>query len=133
MKNFILLFVLSILCSACNSESIEPHMKYSAKFDNSKIGQVELILVGIAADRELRVFKKDREKMQYLSQGKDAFFTALYFKEDPVLIVTNVGVADILVMTTTDYGKMPKEELEHMADAVIGMASNKGIDLKVSN
>ncbi len=133
MKNLLLLFVLSILCSACSSESIEPHMKYSAKFDNYKIEQVELILVNIAAERELRVFKKDREKMKYLSQGKDAFFTALYFKEDPVLIVTNIGVTDTLIMTITDYGKMPKEELEHMAEAVVGMAFNKGIDLKASN
>lgn len=130
MKKLTLLFFLSILCSACSSESIDPYMKYSANFDNSKIEQVESILSSIAADRELEIFRKDREKMQYLSQGKHAFFTALYFEEDPVLILTNVGVADTLVMTITDYGKMPIEELENIAEVVISNASSKGIDFE---
>jgi len=118
MQKFIL-GILFFLLSACNSESIEPYMKLSAKFDNSKIDQIESIFEHIAANNKLKIFKKDREKMQHLSQGKNAFFTALYFKGDPVLILTNAGVANTLVFTVTDYGKMSITELERIASEVI--------------
>lgn len=118
MQKFILIF-LFVLCSACNSESVKPHVQLSAPFDNSQIDRIESILRDVATNNDLKIFKKNREKMQYLSQGKNAFFTALYFKEDPVLILTNVGVANTLVFTATDYGKMPIAELERLASEVV--------------
>lgn len=130
MKKLTLLFLLSILFSACKSESIKPYMKYSAEFDNSQIEQVESILLGIATDYKLRIFKKNRENMQYLSQGKNAFFTALYFNDDPILIMTNVGVADTLVLTVTDYGEVSQKDLEQITDIVVKTVFRIGIVLK---
>jgi hypothetical protein len=105
-------------------------MKYSAEFDNSQIEQVESILLGIATDYKLRIFKKNRENMQYLSQGKNAFFTALYFNDDPILIMTNVGVADTLVLTVTDYGEVSQKDLEQITDIVVKTVFRIGIVLK---
>jgi hypothetical protein len=91
-------------------------------FDNSKIDQVNYILDDIAKRNDLDVFKKDREKMKDLSQGKAAFFTALYFKDKPVFILTNVGVAEKLVLTVTDYGDISLSDLERISDEIIKSA-----------
>ncbi len=119
MVKWIVLAFLSLSCIACNSGNVAPHMKYFAEFDNIKIELVDSIFHDIAKRNGLEVFEKERKKMRALSQNKNAFFTALYFKGDPVLILTNVGVAEKLVFTVTDYGEMPLPDLERVAAEII--------------
>jgi len=119
MIKWMTLVLLSLSSVGCNSKSVAPHMKYFAAFDNSKIEVVEPILDVIAKRNNLEVSEKDPMKMKTLSQGKEAFFTALYFHGDSVLILTNVGVSGKLVFTVTDYGEIPLSDLERIANEII--------------
>ena len=130
MIRWLYLILLCVFCVGCNSESIGPHLKYSAQFDNSKISQIESVLDDVAVRNELEVFSKDHKKMRFLSEGNPAFFTALYLNGDPIIIITNVGVADTLVLTITDYGKIPVAELELIAaEVILLLKSNINIKL----
>jgi hypothetical protein len=91
MIKWMILAFLSFSSIGCSSESVSPHMTYVAVFDNSKIGIVEPVFDDVAKRNNLRIFKKDRMEMQGLSHGKKAFFTALYFHADPVLIIDQCG------------------------------------------
>jgi hypothetical protein len=53
--------------------------------------------------------------MAVLSKGSPAFFTALYYKEKPIFVVTNVGVSSTLNISITDYGVFPIDKLEILA------------------
>jgi hypothetical protein len=128
MKIFICFIVLFGVFS-CKAENVKSHMRLSANFDNSKIDQVDSIFEDVAAQYQLRVFKKDRKQMKYLSQDRDAFFTVLYFKEGPVFTLTNIGVTDKLVFTVADFKNMSIAELERIAYEVKNRIET-GINIK---
>lgn len=47
--------------------------------------------------------------MEFISRGESAFFIALYYEEDPNIIMKNAGSSKLLVLTVTDYGKISKK------------------------
>jgi len=96
-----------------------PYSLYKAKFDVSKVDDVENTMVVIAKRWNLEPFQKDREQMKFLTQNKEAFFIAFYFDGDPVLVVTNVGVGEVLTLSATDYKKMPISDLKKLIVEVI--------------
>lgn len=133
MFKAIILTLLFLSCTACDtsSETTEPYAKYSARFDNSKIDAFEIYLDSFAKNNKLEIFRKNRDQMKNLSNSKEAFFTAFYFKGDPVLIITNVGNAKTLTLTATDYKKMPIKNLEHLTNTLI-KATKKELDVELS-
>lgn len=133
MFKAIILTLLFLSCTACDtsSETTEPYAKYSARFDNSKIDAFEIYLDSFAKNNKLETFRKNRDQMKNLSNSKEAFFTAFYFKGDPVLIITNVGNAKTLTLTATDYKKIPIEELKKLTNELINF-SDKELDINFS-
>lgn len=120
--------ILVIVCGCVDAQEaptsvdrIEPAAVYKGEFDHSKIGAVESIVDEVAQRWRLRIFRKNREHMKHLTQGRDAFFVALYFENDAVLALTNVGVGTVLTMITTDHGKMPLHELNGVASDIVDM------------
>jgi hypothetical protein len=88
---------------------------YSADFETINIERVEKYIDILAEKNDLRIFRKEREDMAILSNGSPAFFTALYYKENPVFVATNVGVSSTLSISITDYGSFPIDKLENLA------------------
>jgi hypothetical protein len=131
MKSLIVSVILFSLF-ACKPESVNFHAKYVAKFDNSKIDKVDSVFLSVGTINKLRVFKKDRKEMQYLSRGKDAFFSALYYENSPVFVLTNVGATDALVFTATDFGKMSNVDLERITQQILESTSS-AVDLRWEN
>jgi len=103
-------FVLALALG--ESSKVTPHTMYRADFLSSSISDVEKCIDTIAKENGLRIFRKDRQQMSTLTNGQPAFFTALYYQDDPVMTVTNVAVGTILSISISDYGKIPISELE---------------------
>jgi len=47
------------------------------------------------------------------------FFTALYFKNNPVIVLTSVGVPDNIDLASTDFGDMRLETLQSITAEVV--------------
>jgi len=90
---------------------------YRADFEALNIERVENHIDTLAGKNELRIFRKERESMEFLSNGSPAFFTALYYKENPIFVVTNVGTSSTLSISITDYGDFPIARLENLASS----------------
>lgn len=84
-------------------------------FDTNKIQDVEKVMDGLATTKGLRVFRKDQAQMATLTQNKPAFFTALYADDDVMLVVTNVGVSETLVIHAIVVPGRPRQEAEGIA------------------
>ena len=70
--------------------------------------------------------------MTILAQGSEAFFVALKFQDDPILILTNVGATDVLHLATNDYGKLLVEELDRLArDVMESLRKKLNIELRL--
>ena len=116
----IVCFFLFILNVSCQAAVNRPHATYQAELeDYAKIEQIETLIRAIAANRNLDVFEKDRDEMSYLTQGEPAFFIALYYMNEPVMTLTNVGIGNKLTLTTTDYGDMSLRELEKLTQQIL--------------
>ena len=112
--------ILLVLAASCEDRVIRPHAEYEAPLgDYSKIEQVETRLRSIARHWKLEVFEKDRDQMAFVTEGKPAFFVALYFDGDAILIVTNVGVGSKIILAATDHGEMPLGDLERLTQDVL--------------
>ena len=116
---------LLFLVCACDSRQVSPHLLYRADFDAARIDEAERVVRGVAEEWELRVFEKDRDEMAFLTRGRDAFFVALYFEGDSILVLTNVGVGDTLELTAFDYKKMPMSDLDALVAQVITSLEDK--------
>jgi len=65
--------------------------------------------------------------MAVLTQGRQAFFSALYYQDDPIITITNVGVGTVLAISATDYCSIPIEQLESMLQEFIGFLTNESL------
>ncbi|MBU2391942.1 MAG: hypothetical protein KKH70_01140 [Gammaproteobacteria bacterium] len=110
---FIFLGILSC------GEYRENFLEYRADFNPQKIEIAEKTIVHFADKNKLRVFSKDKEKMSTLSGGKKAFYIALYFKDDPILLITNVGASVQLSLSSVDYGNMTESDLKALTIALV--------------
>lgn len=127
----VLLLVLASI-SACGATQDIPVVVYEGNFDNSQIDAVEEVIDDVANRWKLQVFRKNRADMTILAQGSEAFFVALKFQDDPILILTNVGATDVLHLATNDYGKLPVEELDRLArDAMESLRKKLNIELRL--
>jgi len=125
-KSFILLFILFILgCS--ESSFIKPHVMYRADFSGEHIKQIEEFIDTIADKNKFRVFRKGRENMAVLTKGKKAFFSALYYKDDPIIIISNAGAGTILSISATDYGILPIEQLDGILKQLTDFLTNESL------
>lgn len=96
------------------------HHSYEAQIDDyTKIDLVEERMVRLAQRWALELFEKDRDQMAFLTQGNPALFMALCYEEQPVLNVFNVGVGETLVVAVSDFGEMPRLELERLTHDVL--------------
>ncbi len=101
------------LVSSCDNYK-KNFLEYRADFNPQKVDLAEKIIIQFADNNKLRVFNKDKNDMSSLSRGKNAFYIALYYKGDPLLSITNVGVAVQLRVSSIDYNNMPKVELAEL-------------------
>lgn len=119
------IFFICVVCVCSCADDNNPYLIYESEFGTEKISKVENVIKDLAQRRNLRVFEKNRENMKYLSRGEDAFFIALYFKNDPILVVTNVGVGKLITLSVSDYGKMPRKELELLTLELVSILKNE--------
>lgn len=127
--------LLSIFClSACGQDDVKPVYFYKAPFDPVMVDAVAEVMKDISESRQFKLFEKDREQMKFLTDGKNAFFTAFYLKGEPILAVTNVGVGEVLTLSLHDYGELPLDDLEGLAQEVRDTLKNRfNIELQVAN
>lgn len=125
----ILVLMLFLIACSCEAERMSPYLMYKADFSSAKTGEVESAVKKIAKEWGLRVYEKNQEQMKFLTQGKDAFFIALYFEENPILVITNAGFGDLLMLSVTDYKGMPTSDLERLAAEVINTLETR-LDIK---
>jgi hypothetical protein len=77
----------------------------------------------------LRIYKKDREGMKYLTEGRDAFFVFIYNGDNAIISDGNVGDGETISLSSVDYGEYPIEKLEKLMKEVISVLGNK-LELK---
>jgi hypothetical protein len=120
MIRLLSILIMSLFMSSCEAEYTPPYLHYRADFDIAKVDETEAVVKEIAKKWNLRVYEKNREEMKLHTQGKEAFFIALYFNEDAVLFVHNSGVGEVLSVMAVDHGKMPISDLGKLTAEVIG-------------
>ena len=133
--NRLLSILLSIFClSACGQDDVKPMYFYKASFDPVMVDAVADVMEEISENRQFKLFEKDREQMKFLTEGKNAFFTAFYLKGEPILAITNVGVGEVLTLSLHDYGELPLDVLEGLAQEVRNTLKNRfNIELQVAD
>ena len=131
MLRQLLIVVIPVLVLACSEiEVVVPIFNLRAEFDPSNVDRVDSFIKATATQWNLSVLEKGRDQMAFLTQGQEAFFLALYSGETPILDITNAGAGTILVLHVYDYGEMPLEQLNELADEiVISLNQNFGIEL----
>ena len=107
---------------------------YKASFDPVMVDAVADVMEEISENRQFKLFEKDREQMKFLTEGKNAFFTAFYLKGEPILAITNVGVGEVLTLSLHDYGELPWMCWEGLAQEVRNTLKNRfNIELQVAD
>ena len=117
LKNILCISVI-LFISSCGDYK-KNFLEYRAEFNPEKVEKVEQVIIEFADENKLRVFNKDKKEMSILSKGENAFYIALYYKGDPFLSITNVGVVVQLSVSSIDYGNISKSELSRLTLALI--------------
>ncbi|MDZ7789189.1 MAG: hypothetical protein U5L08_01580 [Xanthomonadales bacterium] len=96
------------------------------------IQKVETILDSEASKWNLTIQRDDRDHLEFITQGKPAFYTALLDAErNPVLWVTNAGAGEAIALVAIDFGEMPNAHFESMVISIRGQVSEQlGIDFR---
>ena len=85
----------------------------------------------ISEDWDLYLEERYRDNLRYVARGMNAFVSTLYFEGEGILMVTNVGLGDVLQFSLSDNGKMPIEDLERLgAEVREGLRDQLGIELE---
>lgn len=123
--------VLAVLfLVSCEGESIKPAYNYRAPFDPVMVDDVEEFMKGLADRWELRLFEKSWKDSKILSDAKDEFFNALFFKDESILSITNAGVGTILTLYLFEHEDMSLSELQRLDEEVrAGLKGKFGIEL----
>ncbi|QUJ68604.1 hypothetical protein KDD30_05690 [Photobacterium sp. GJ3] len=124
VNKFLVILFFVVQCVSCHSEDIQPYKTYMVEYNNVNNGKVESVINEFSVRNNLYLYRKDESSMQYLSLGEPAFFNALYYQDDPVIVITNVGVSGELVITVTDYKKLPVSTLDGLATDLISILEN---------
>ena len=107
-----------ILSSSCSQGYIGSIKNYKSSFDHSRVDDARRIILSFSNDKGLEVFEKDQGRMRFLSSGRDAFFISLYFKGDPILTITNVGVGDVLTFSASGSVEMSADNLNELSNGL---------------
>jgi hypothetical protein len=120
--------IICLLLLGCSEKADKKfHLMYRADFETINIERVEKYVDLIARENGLRIFRKERAEMAFLSKGSLAFFTALYYKENPIFVVTNVGTSSTLSISITDFGEFPIGKLENLANSFNAYLTNESL------
>lgn len=104
---------------------------FRAPFDPLRSAEIELVSNDLALELGLSPVNKDRAQMSSLTHGTPAFFVFMKKGDDAVVTVSNVGDGTVLTMTVNDFGTMPKEDLQRIANTVRSKLEEKlGVPLR---
>lgn len=124
----ILLALLS-LSVACSDKVTPPYASYQAKLnDLAKVDHIEARIRDTEKRRNFKIFEKNRDVMSAITSGRPALFMAILVDEKPVLAVTNGGVGDVLLVSSTDYGKLAIVDFEALTNDVLLGLSELGLE-----
>ncbi len=123
--------LLAFFLLACDGDVVKPYASYEASLDEpSALKKVENRLRRVAVVWNMEILEKDRGNMEFITQGKSAIFFAFYFENIPVLIVTNAGAGDILVVSATGYGDISLNDLADLVQDVLRELSELGLEFR---
>ena len=115
MNRVIVSIILAAAMLSCNSDTVPPYLVYDAPVDDfSLIDQVENVVTEIGQKNGLRVVAKDREPLSLVTDERPAVFVSFFYQNDPILMVTNVGIGEILSVEAYDFGHLPTADLERL-------------------
>jgi hypothetical protein len=123
MKNIILTLVVVFLSSCGGSTYIEADYYFEGKFEPSlvNVNALEEQLNKIAKEQGYRLFEKNRNQMKKLTDDNEAFFIALYQKNNDKLIlsITNVGVGSVLILDLYTNEDFTKQDAKSLSEKLI--------------
>ncbi len=109
--------VIWLLLSGCG-ESKPFYLYYQAQFDNTHVEHVEKLMARIASDWTLRLFAKEKSHMKIISRSDNAFYIALYQKDNVILTIGNAGAGDRLSLGVFDHEELSLLLLERLVGEV---------------
>ena len=112
------LLLLSLVAIGCGYKKLSPYLEMSADFDRSHIPIVDRVINDVSRENSLSIFKKSAEDMSALSNGK-AFFTSIYYRDNPIISITNVGSSNRIVLIATDYGDLSPKDLNRISLEIV--------------
>lgn len=110
IKNFFPQLMLLFWLGGCGSGAPGPAFYYEASFDPLLTDRVQDIFREVSTQRQLEINDKSHE------QGQDTLFISLHLDNASVLLISNVGVEDLVFLALYDYGKLSLEQLESLGD-----------------
>jgi hypothetical protein len=116
---WIRLLVLAVIVGSAGCTQAEaPAMQRIAVVDGAKLDSIALQVKEVASRRGMRVFEKPRADMRALNRGVDAIFLALYIDDEQVLVVTNVGHGNKLLLAVTPKPGFPAARADELINEV---------------
>ena len=113
------LLVLAVIVGSAGCTQAEaPPVQRIAVVDVAKLDSIALQVKEVASRHGMRVFEKPRADMRTLNQGVDAIFLALYTGDEQVLVVTNVGHGNKLLLAVTPKPGFPPARAEELINEV---------------
>jgi len=104
--------MLLVWLGGCGSGAPGPAFYYEAPFDPLLTDRVQVIFREVSTQRQLELNDKSGE------QGQDTLFVSLHLDDASILLISNVGVDDLVFLALYDYGKLSLEQLESLGDEV---------------
>lgn len=111
-----LILTLSVLASACTTERGSLFAEYQAPFDPEKIQLIEPVIQSVANRHGMTVLELDETEMSILTNGRPAFYRALYRDDKSIVAITNVGAGTTLIIQVSKYGSVSDETLSQVSD-----------------
>lgn len=134
MKILFIFFAL-ILAISCGNKSVyvKPDFLYKGKVNSSQVDSLHIFIKELAGIYNLDVFEKNREDMQFLTHGENAFYLSLYKNnhDAPVMWISNVGSGTVLTFGFSSNEYFSLEDVRSLFDKVkIHLENNMSIYLQ---
>lgn len=110
---------LLMLTTSCEAQHKPPYLMYRAQFEVANVDEAVILTRAIATKWGLSVRELDRDQMSFHTRGKPAFFTALMYKDDPVVVVNNSGFGEVIMVIAVNFERMPTSDLEALTAEII--------------
>ena len=110
-RSLIVLCCISSITS-CVGDNVRPAFLFRSVFDPDTVNDVEIFMRALSEQWEFRLYEKDREEIESVTRGEqEAFFLFLYYEDDSILAMGNVGAGNVITLDLYDFGKMPLGKL----------------------